>query len=154
MRPLSSGATGRQSSDSCADTTSGTFAQDLAPHVVRRDTEGPAADSRHIIPISLQSLVNKFLNLSGDYSRARRILEDDKARKLKTGLAMQKFKDGSLWITCQECKKLGEVIIALEQPSWLVPLDDETAARGHFESVWKRSNDCAKSVRNRSRSVH
>ena len=37
-------------------TTSGTFAQDPALHVVRRDTEVPAADSRRILPIRLQLL--------------------------------------------------------------------------------------------------
>lgn len=64
--------------------------------------------------------VNAFLNLTGTHSRARKILEDNNARKLKVSLALQDLRGKSKWITCKECKRIGDAIIALEQPaSWI-----------------------------------
>ena len=65
--------------------------------------------------------VNSFLNLSGARSRARRILEDTRASELKSSLALRQIKDEEKWITCKECKRIGDAIIALEQPpSWCI----------------------------------
>jgi hypothetical protein len=65
--------------------------------------------------------VNDFLKLSGAHSRVRKILDDNHANKNKVVLALTDLKEKTKWITCKECKTIGDVIIALEQPpSWIM----------------------------------
>jgi hypothetical protein len=69
--------------------------------------------------------INDYLQLDKPKPRIKPLLDDAKTKKLDVIVAMNTLKEDKKWITCNECKKLGDVIIALEQPnSWsLVHLD-------------------------------
>jgi hypothetical protein len=70
--------------------------------------------------------VNAFLKLDNARSRVQQILADQKTRSLPVAIALEKYRQKKTWVTCKECSKIGDAIIALEQPaSWhLVHLDN------------------------------
>jgi hypothetical protein len=71
--------------------------------------------------------VNDFLKLRHPpKSRAKPILVDQGCKKLKVVQNLKEFSDRATHVTCTECSRIGDSIIALEQPmSWcLVHLDN------------------------------
>ncbi len=71
--------------------------------------------------------VNAFLRLERDRSDSSKLLADPKCATLKSIAKLSEFKKAGKWITCRECARIGDVIIALEQPSsWcLVHVDGD-----------------------------
>ena len=69
--------------------------------------------------------VNGFLNLSNDHSRVQTLFSDANARKCDSVMQLQEYAASNKHITCRECGKIGDAVVALEQPaSWcLVHLD-------------------------------
>jgi hypothetical protein len=70
--------------------------------------------------------VNGFLQLQNPKARAQLLLADEKASRLSAAKQLASLRDEGRWITCKECAKIGDAVIALEQPgSWcLVHLDN------------------------------
>jgi len=61
--------------------------------------------------------VNEFLGLGRASGRAPRLLEvDDVRNDTSSGANLKKFQDGKKWITCTQCKTIGDAVIALDQP--------------------------------------
>lgn len=69
--------------------------------------------------------VNTFLGLSRHRGSTSKLLSDEGVMKLPLWKTLAKLRDENVWITCTECARIGDVIIALEQPrSWcLVHVD-------------------------------
>ncbi len=59
--------------------------------------------------------VNEFLHFGGD-GPAHRLLEVHEVHKTKAGKQLAKLLAKGKWITCKECARIGDAIIALEQP--------------------------------------
>ena len=84
--------------------------------------------------------VNHFLGLNEKRRRSTTLLANDKVLGVSAGKHLTKLRDDAKWITCTECMRIGDAIIALEQPgSWcLVHLDrsfdvlSETLGRPHL----------------------
>lgn len=73
--------------------------------------------------------VNGFLALSKENGRASKLLNDERTRRLDSASNLRELRAGGTWITCKECRKIGDVIIALEQPSgWTIVHVDEAFA--------------------------
>ena len=70
--------------------------------------------------------VNDFLNLSDARSSASKVISDPKAAKGSAAQQLKKYQEDKQWITCKECAKIGDVVIALEQPrSWTLVHGDK-----------------------------
>jgi hypothetical protein len=61
--------------------------------------------------------VNQFLQLDKARGRAASLLADVGVRKLPVAEKLAEFRNSGKWITCKECSRIGDAIIALEQPS-------------------------------------
>lgn len=59
--------------------------------------------------------VNEFLGFS-HYGSAPRLLEVEAVQETKAGSQLSKLYGEQKWITCVECAKIGDAVIALEQP--------------------------------------
>lgn len=85
--------------------------------------------------------VNHFLELSNEQSEACRlaaqVTAEQPKRKAKTCMTMEEFGRENKWITCSECEKIADPIIALEQSkSWtLVHLDEAFNFLCHLRSM-------------------
>ena len=69
--------------------------------------------------------IDKFLNLRKP-SKASKLLElSDISEKMSAGKALAKLKETGKGITCNDCKKIGDIVIALkQQAAWsLVHID-------------------------------
>lgn len=60
--------------------------------------------------------VNRFLKLDRKQSRADKLLSNAAARKLPVCETLAGFRKNGTHITCIECAKIGDAVIALEQP--------------------------------------
>jgi hypothetical protein len=69
--------------------------------------------------------VNGFLQLHDSGSRAAPLLTDPAALDTSAGKNLKALQEKQKWVTCKECSKIGDAVIALEQPaSWsLVHVD-------------------------------
>jgi len=69
--------------------------------------------------------VNSFLHFSRPRGSLLKLLNDAKVLALSVGQRLSQLQESGAWITCRECARIGDVIIALEQPSsWcLVHID-------------------------------
>lgn len=61
--------------------------------------------------------VNDFLKL-GKPGAAQKLLQHEKARKTKVGAALSKYHEAATRVTCRECQRIGDAVIALEQPKY------------------------------------
>jgi hypothetical protein len=69
--------------------------------------------------------IERFLKLHKP-SEASKLLESDEvSKKTAAGKSLLKFKQNGIHITCKECQKIGDIVIALEQrPAWcLIHID-------------------------------
>jgi hypothetical protein len=60
--------------------------------------------------------VNAFLRLGARRGRTGRLLASDDVLKLRVGEQLARYRDQGSWITCTECSKIGDAVIALELP--------------------------------------
>lgn len=70
--------------------------------------------------------VNKFLHLGKPRGRSAPLLSDEASRSVPVVETLAKYAENETWVTCTECVRIGDAVIALEQPaSWtLVHTDD------------------------------
>ena len=61
--------------------------------------------------------VNDFLKL-GKPGAAQRLLQHEKACKTDAGAALSKYHAAASHVTCKECQRIGDAVIALEQPNY------------------------------------
>ena len=89
--------------------------------------------------------VNAFLRLTHPKSRALALLGEDDVKALSVGKHLEGLRERGRWITCKECAKIGDAIIALEQPaSWCLVHTD-----GAFDDLCR----CLKRNHTKIRSV-
>jgi len=89
--------------------------------------------------------VNAFLQMNNADGRAMRLSHDPKLQKLAVVRNLAKMHSDKTWITCAECAKVGDAIIALEQPkSWSLAHVD--ASFDEFCRVLDRQHVKIKSV--------
>lgn len=72
--------------------------------------------------------VNEFLGLGKSSGRAPRLLEiDDVRNRTRSGEKLKSLHDRNQWITCTQCKSIGDAVIALDQPKThvLVHIDED-----------------------------
>ncbi len=69
--------------------------------------------------------VNRFLQLDKKNGRSVPLLNDASAKSLPVVETLVKYSDEGAWIACEQCARIGDAVIALEQPgSWtLVHVD-------------------------------
>lgn len=92
--------------------------------------------------------VNAFLGLSKS-GKGARLLEVDGVQRTKAGENLAKLKAGDKWITCTQCARIGDAVIALDQPrSWyLVHIDKDfpilckATGRQHKQILSERAVD-------------
>jgi hypothetical protein len=65
----------------------------------------------------LDCKVNTFIQIRNPKGRLSPFLSDSKASKLDAVKNAKSFQDSQTHITCRECGKIGDVVIALEQPA-------------------------------------
>jgi len=70
--------------------------------------------------------VNSFLDFR-PVGRAGKLLDNPGvAQRTKSGIALAKLRDAGKHITCLECRRIGDIVIALDQrPSWCLAHIDE-----------------------------
>jgi hypothetical protein len=61
--------------------------------------------------------VNAFLQLDRSRGRVATLLGDKAVRALGVGKFLEEYRGKKKWVTCKECSRIGDVVIALEQPS-------------------------------------
>ena len=65
--------------------------------------------------------VNNFLQLEKPRGRSSPLLADKNVRSLPVVRTLTKFAEDGTWVTCKECVRIGDSIIALEQQaSWIL----------------------------------
>lgn len=60
--------------------------------------------------------VNRFVNLGAPVSNASKLLKDARSKKVVAAENMREIQNAGAKITCTNCRKVGDVVIALEQP--------------------------------------
>ncbi len=69
--------------------------------------------------------VNDFLGLATT-GKGARLLQKDRVEETKAGRQLAKLKAGKKSITCTQCRRIGDAVIALDQPpSWCLAHIDE-----------------------------
>lgn len=60
--------------------------------------------------------INDFLKLGNFRSEANKLIADADAGKTDAVTNLKQIRDEQAWITCNRCKKIGDPVIAIEQP--------------------------------------
>jgi hypothetical protein len=71
--------------------------------------------------------VNSFLQISKDNGRAGKLLQDAAVAAMPVGKQLHKLLEESAFITCKECARIGDVVIAMEQPASLCLVHTDSA---------------------------
>lgn len=78
------------------------------------------------VGIVMDCPINEYLGFTKPRGHAAKLLAGDGVADTRAGLALQKLFDNKTHVTCRECKKIGDAVIAIEQPpSWHLASSDK-----------------------------
>jgi hypothetical protein len=90
--------------------------------------------------------INRFLNLQNSVGTAAKLISHTALDKVDAVKALREFREKDKWITCKECKQIGDVIIALEQPKSLTLIHGDKKSFPAIAAVLGKTEVCIESV--------